>query len=198
MIRLMGFVTGTAVAIGGLLLLFGLPEVPETPTEPQVEDTAPAVEAADAENTMTELVAAAEPDVSEPEAPVPVAATGPAPVPDVEPAPSVSDTMAVSEDVAPLVEEPVAPTPMPEPEIAVADDAPPRQLQWYAFWSPFRSQIAANGFVSRLESVTGFDYRVVQVDTGVYEVAVGYGDDDERRRKLQAIAAATGLEVPDS
>ena len=42
---------------------------------------------------------------------------------------------------------------------------------WYAFWSPFRSELAANGFVSKLQESTGIDYRVVKVKTGVYEVA---------------------------
>ena len=58
--------------------------------------------------------------------------------------------------------------------------------------------LAANGFVGRLESVTGFDYRVVEVRTGVYEVTFSYSDNDDRRSKLRAIAAASGLELPDS
>ncbi len=70
--------------------------------------------------------------------------------------------------------------------------------RWYSFWNPFRSEIAANGFVSQLERVTGIDYRVVKVRTGVYEVAFAYMDDSERRSKLTQIAAATGLDLPDS
>lgn len=69
---------------------------------------------------------------------------------------------------------------------------------WHSFWSPFRSQIAANGFVSQLEAVTGFDYRVVKVDTGTYEVAFAYDDEDERDSMLATIAAATGLDLPGS
>ena len=70
--------------------------------------------------------------------------------------------------------------------------------QWYSFWNPFRSEIAANGFVAQLEKVTGLDYRVVRVKTGVYEVAFAYNDDTERREKLSQISAATGLNLPDS
>jgi hypothetical protein len=70
--------------------------------------------------------------------------------------------------------------------------------QWYSFWNPFRSQIAADGFVAQLEKVTGLDYRVVKVKTGVYEVAFAYDDDEERRDKLSQISAATGLDLPDS
>jgi hypothetical protein len=52
--------------------------------------------------------------------------------------------------------------------------------------------------VSRLEAVTGYDYRVVKIDTGVYEVALTYMHDDELQDKLAVIATATGLELPDS
>lgn len=94
----------------------------------------------------------------------------------------------------------------PEPPV-VADEAiavemieaaPAAEPSWYSFWNPFRSEIAANGFVAQLERVTGIDYRVVKVSTGVYEVAFPYRDDDERRMKLSQIAAATGLDLPDS
>ena len=82
----------------------------------------------------------------------------------------------------------------------LANDYPGLQdeLQWYSFWNPFRSGIAARGFVTQLEKVTGLDYRVVKVKTGVYEVAFAYDNDVERRTKLSQISAATGLELPDS
>jgi hypothetical protein len=82
----------------------------------------------------------------------------------------------------------------------LANDYPTLQeeLQWYSFWNPFRSQIAARGFVMQLEKVTGLDYRVVKVKTGVFEVAFAYDNDVERRTKLSQISAATGLELPDS
>lgn len=99
----------------------------------------------------------------------------------------------------------------PEPAMTIADpavgelpllagtetNAMPGTL-WFSFWNPFRSEIAANGFVSQLERVTGIDYRVVKVKTGVYEVAFAYNDDGERRDKLSQISAATGLELPDT
>ena len=83
---------------------------------------------------------------------------------------------------------------------AIADDHPVIQteLQWYSFWNPFRSELAATGFVTQLEKVTGLDYRVFKVKTGVYEVAFAYNNDDERRTKLSQISAATGLDLPDS
>ncbi len=72
------------------------------------------------------------------------------------------------------------------------------EMQWYSFWNPFRSEIAAQGFVSRLEKVTGLDYRIVKVKIGVYEVAFAYDNDMERRTKLSQISSATGLDLPDS
>lgn len=94
------------------------------------------------------------------------------------------------------------PTPLPMP--AATPPAPevsqpePTPVKWHAFWSPFGSRIAADGFVSRLESVTGFDYRVVKVDNGVFEVAFAHTTDRERDEMLAVIASAAGLELPDS
>lgn len=84
------------------------------------------------------------------------------------------------------------------PDLADQVPAIPDEMQWYSFWNPFRSEIAARGFVTQLEKVTGLDYRVVKVKTGVYEVAFAYNDDAERRTKLSQISAATGLDLPDS
>ena len=59
-----------------------------------------------------------------------------------------------------------------------------------------RSELAANGFVAQLQSVTGLDYRVVRVKPGVYEVAFAYENDDDISANLTQITAATGLELP--
>ncbi|MEM6808779.1 MAG: hypothetical protein AAGA41_01965 [Pseudomonadota bacterium] len=191
MIRFMGFATGAAVAVGFMLFLFGAPQAPDVEPEPAVEppqlETPPI-----AAEAPEPLPPSAAPIVEHSE----VAVEREAEVtPAQAEAPTVEDiTVAQAVEATPDVIE----TSEPATRIAVADDAPPRDLQWHAFWSPFRSRIAANGFISRLESVTGFDYRVVQIDSGVYEVAVGYASDDERRNKLAAIAEATGLEMPDS
>jgi hypothetical protein len=145
MIRLLGIFTGSAISIGAILLVLGLPEI-RMPSEPQPQPA----------------------EIESPQ-PAPVPAPVPVPVPVAVPVAEIS----------------------PQP-------ATPVEIKWHSFWSPFGSQIAANGFVSRLESVTGYDYRVVKTDTGVYEVAFGYADESERRTKLSVIASATGLELPDS
>ncbi len=110
---------------------------------------------------------------------------------------------------APETEEELVSTPEPEPAVAAEPAAAPEPLpapesdtrrpsadNWYAFWSPFRSEFAANGFVSQLQKTTGLDYRVVKQDIGVYEVAFAYSDDDDVEAKLALIAAATGLDLP--
>jgi hypothetical protein len=89
----------------------------------------------------------------------------------------------------------------PAAEIATAAETAPGVADdplWYSFWTPFRSEIAARGFVAQLEKVTGLDYRIVKVETGVFEVAFAYNDDSERRSKLAVISSATGLDLPDS
>lgn len=82
-------------------------------------------------------------------------------------------------------------------EVTLADIDEPAEPGWQSFWNPFRSEIAAQGFVRRLENVTGLDYRVVKIKNGVYEVAFSYNDDAERSSKLTQIAAATGLDLSD-
>ncbi len=130
-----------------------------------------------------------------PELPAPVE---PEPAP-IEPLQAVVDPPEPAPEI--FAEEP-EPEPGPEPEPALQEPEPPplepEPVQWHAFWSPFGSRIAANGFVTRLESVTGFDYRVVKVDNGAFEVAFAYTNDAERERMLSTIAAATGLDLPDS
>ena len=67
--------------------------------------------------------------------------------------------------------------------------------EWHSFWTPFRTRIAAAGFVRRLENVTGLDYRIVSADTAGYEVEFSYDDDTELSRHLERISAATGLDL---
>ena len=91
------------------------------------------------------------------------------------------------------IEEPPAGEPVAYPAESIV-----KTRNWYAFWSPFRSRIAASGFVAQLQRVTGLDYRVVRVKPGVYEVAFAYSDDVEIQANLVQISEATGLDVPGS
>lgn len=175
MMRLLGVLVGSALAVAALVVFVGIPEftAESTVSESTVITLPMRPDAADP------VVAAA------PEEAPPAAATDAPGQPMAAEVPA--DTPAES-PANPAAERPAEP-PAPEPA------ATP---QWYAFWSPFRSEVAANGFVDQLQRVTGLDYRVVKVKPGVYEVAFAYEDDQEITANLSQISAATGLQLPES
>ncbi len=125
---------------------------------------------------------------------LPMRAEAPAPAPAAtEPQEAPQETVPAAVPVEPVVQE------APAEAVAEAPPATPEEpLHWYAFWSPFRSEVAANGFVEQLQRVTGLDYRVVKVKPGVYEVAFAYEDDQEITARLSQISAATGLQLPET
>ena len=206
MIRLLGAITGSALAIATLLVFVGVPQFKFDSTE-----------TADIEQSVVTLPLPTQP-VEQPIEPItesdfahsePVADSIDEPiderideriddsidVPMAEPV--VSSESPAETDIAP---EFGAPEYVPDPFGAEPADVPglePNTLNWYAFWSPFRSEIAATGFVDQLERVTGLDYRVVKVKPGVYEVAFAYSDDEEIAGNLSRITAATGLQMPE-
>ncbi len=162
MIRLLGAIAGSALALAALLLLVGVPQF----------------------KTVS-------PDIERPLVTLPLATTA---VEEAEPVAADATTTAGDEPPA---------MPPAEPEHAVAANEPDEfgpppiadERDWYSFWSPFRSELAATGFVAQLQRVTGLDYRVVKVKTGVYEVAFAYRDDADITGHLSQITAATGLEM---
>ncbi len=158
MLKLIGILIGSALAVAFLIVALGVPEF-STP-EPGEQ----------AEQATAEMVVE---QVTQPD-PEPVFEQEPEPEPEPEP-----ETDALIEQIF-----------NPGPEQVVEEN-------WYAFWSPFRSEIAANGFVSKLQETTGIDYRVVKVKTGVYEVAFAYLDDADIQDKLARISNATGLNMTD-
>jgi hypothetical protein len=154
MIRIVGILCGSALAISFLIVVLGMPEV-----FPNSEEAAPFV--------TEEIVAPLPPpEVVE--------------VTEVEPA---AQTVEIEPEFEPAPETPA--------------EAVPATEHWYAFWSPFGSELAANGFVSQLQRTTGLDYRVVRLKPGNYEVAFSYENDSDISSKLAAISTATGLEMPD-
>ena len=182
MIRLIGILVGSAIAIGLLIVTLGVPELatpepvdgglPATAPEP-VGAGLPAPVAAKAPPTKTDVGVGV---------PATVAAEAPPTEADVGvgvPATELTDEQLVEQIF----------NPQPEPLM---------EEHWYAFWSPFRSEIAANGFVSRLQQTTGMDYRIVKLKPGVYEVAFAYTDEDDIEQKLARISAATGLDMSGS
>lgn len=171
MIRAFGMLTGSLLALGLVLALAGLPG-PRQPTGETAMSTP-------------------EPLAATPETPdVPPAEAETAPGPDTiedeaRPAAQPSREATVT-DGSPAAPPPAEPVSEPVPQ------------RWHAFWSPFRSRVAANGFVAQLARITGLDYRVVSIEPGVYEVAFAYSDESEIEAKLAAIRSATGMAVEGS
>ena len=192
MFRLLGFLIGSAAAITIILLVLGTPDFHLADPEIDQQRFDAAVEKL--KEKQQEVAKVAEVIVEE------VAVT----VDELQDNIETVAEKAVPELTAQLAEESASPDEFITDALPEApdfeNDYPTLQeeLQWYSFWNPFRSEIAASGFVAQLEKVTGLDYRVVKVKTGVYEVAFAYDNDVERRTKLSQISAATGLELPDS
>lgn len=174
MIRVTGILTGIAIALGFLIVALGIPEfarepvVSATPVEP-VAELPPVPPSGMTEEPQAEPAA----DLPQPDAEQ-ISSELLEPAEELSEAPPLDTTDAVS----------------PYAELSPASDA-----GWFAFWSPFRSEIAAAGFVAELQRTTGLDYRVVKLKPGVYEVAFAYSDDDDIQDKLTRISTATGLEL---
>jgi hypothetical protein len=164
MIRIVGILCGSALAISFLIVVLGMPEI-----FPNKEEAA---------------LLSAEEVVAPPPAVVEIAAVTEIEVAEVEPTAQAAEIEA---EIVPEIE--------PAPEMPA--ETSPATEHWYAFWSPFGSELAANGFVSQLQRTTGLDYRVVRLKPGNYEVAFSYADDSDIATKLTAISTATGLEMPD-
>ena len=167
MIRLIGILLGAALAVAAIVITLGLPKFTATNDVP--------VQAPPVVVSNTPPAVVAEPAVSS-DAALPAATV------------TEDVTEAVAETVAETVTEMAADPAIPTPA------ASPSQ-NWFAFWSPFRSEIAADGFIAELQRTTGLDYRVVKLKPGVYEVAFAYSDPLDRATKLDRIAAATGLDM---
>ena len=197
MLRILGFITGAAVAIATIVIVMGTPELIESPTADATQELAFAVDVPD--EVVTATVAEVPP---EPEPPL---ATEP-PV-EAELLADLDLFTAAELPTEELVEPVETPAPLQtpdlptEPEELLAADTPATDIadaQWHSFWNPFRSQIAANGFAARLSAVTDIDYRVVRLKPGAYQVAFAYTDDNERVAKLAQIQTATGLNLPEA
>jgi len=182
MVRLTGILIGSVLAVAFLIIALGVPQL--------------------ASETLIEPVAEARTVVAESH--TPVADMMPAVQPNTPlPTQTGSEWEQVTDDDASPSEIPRDAAPYtqtkaesePDPLLEVATDPAVIEQSWYAFWSPFRSRIAAEGFVAELQRTTGLDYRVVKLKPGVYEVAFAYTSDSDIADKLTQISAATGLDM---
>ena len=188
MIRLIGILAGSALAVTAIFVTFGVPEINgpiETPVE--TADETPETEVALAEAPLQDIEPEPVAEIPAPPEPRMTAATVPDAPNEIDRA--AGDDIPVNPDTpVDSVDDPVLPlTPTPAPAV--------QSQNWYAFWSPFRSELAADGFISELQRTTGLDYRVVKLKAGVYEVAFAYSDPNDRQDKLERISAATGLDM---
>jgi len=189
MMRALGFLTGTAVTVAAFLLVLdsGDSRQPE------------AVSAHSADATAEQLSVVAEAIAERVDAAKVRTASEPAQAPQ----PEAAGTEAESWDGA----QSAATAPAPEPEEnhlaevaqqARADD-PGREhndpASTYLFWSPFRSEWAAQGFAGRLTAATQVPVEVVAAGPGNYRVAFSYQDETERQARVQRIETITGLQL---
>lgn len=180
MFRILGFILGSAASIVGIFMVLGVPEVHLSRTESDQARFDAALQKIRERQPANEEIAVAIEDV---------ASTTEAVDDEAEESPPAEAALPV---VAETVDAPIY-EPLTEPQ----DVYNPEQ-HWHEFWNPFRSEIAARGFVSQLEKVTGLDYRVMKIKAGVYQVGFAYSDDNERRLKIDLISGATGLDLPQS
>ena len=172
MIRLLGILTGSAIAVAFLIVILGIPGL-EAP-QPAHADVLSTTIVTERSSQDEEQAAPQEPLETE---------TRPPLVADIE--------IVVTPDDAP--EQPPEEVAEPEPVAAAAPES--FEPHWYAFWSPFRCELAANGFVSQLQKTTGLDYRVVRLTPCVYEVAFASSDDSDIQDNLTHISSASGLDL---
>jgi hypothetical protein len=177
MIRLLGFIVGSAVSIGAILLVLGVPQL--NMANPHLDKDRFEDALQQLRDKQHELEQATAAKAAERPATTEIAQSG------------RDETAPPQNSVTP---------PAPESTADASTDMPVlvEPQHWHTFWNPFHTEIAARGFVGQLERVTGLDYRVVKVKTGVYEVAFAYDSDTELQAKLSQIQAATGLDLPGS
>jgi len=174
MFRILGFVLGSAVSVAGIFFVLGMPEINSSSFESDQARFDAALEKIRQKQSVVEEHAEQ--------------------LPEAEPA--IGESANIDEEDATIATADRGLLPIDSALPTEPQDLFNPQQRWYEFWNPFRSEIAAKGFVSQLEKVTGLDYRIMKVETGVYQVEFAYSSDDERRMKLSKISAATGLDLP--
>ena len=178
MMKIIGFCVGSLLSIGALLLLYDRPDFHRGAGDVDQERIDATIE------TLRRRWEQQQP-------PVPLDGTDE--VPDehlVREPPGFTDS-----GVGPTTAPPRDAIPLTTGGIAEHAQVAAAQAEWHEIWAPFRTEIAAQGFVRRLESVTGLDFRVAKLRSGAYQVAFAYHDHAERDAGLALIAAATGLDL---
>jgi hypothetical protein len=89
--------------------------------------------------------------------------------------------------------------PQRDDQAQVATDVSDREdtgaTSTYLFWSPFRSEWAAQGFAGRLTASTQVPVEVVNAGPGNYQVAFSYQNETDRLARIERIETITGLKL---
>lgn len=82
-------------------------------------------------------------------------------------------------------------------DVTMEEPLPPPVFQdtivWQPLWTAFHSELSARGFASRLEHLTGREYRVRRASPWSYQVEVAYKDEEQRDALIEEIQQRTGL-----
>jgi hypothetical protein len=199
MFRLLGFILGSIASIGAMVFLLGIPEIQISSFESDQARFDAAIEKIrDKQPDLAEVTDRVGDEIKEAVAIVSDLANEAPGGPLNEMLDEVPDDATRSEPGDDDAEEAVAFfDPIVELPAQADIDIQNYEQQWHEFWNPFRSEMAARGFVTQLEKVTGLDYRIIKVEAGVYQVGFAYMNDNERLAKISQISSATGLEFPE-
>ena len=212
MFRLLGFILGSIASIGAMVFLLGIPEIELSSFDSdqarfdaaidKIRDKQPdLIETADRVSDEIREAVAIVSDLANDAPSEPIdEALNEALFDPTEELPTPSEPTAFlnpTEELSGPSETAALLDTLDEPPTPSLTDIANYEQHWHEFWNPFRSEIAARGFVTQLEKVTGLDYRITKLEAGVYQVGFAYMDDNERLAKISQISAATGLEFPE-
>ena len=82
-------------------------------------------------------------------------------------------------------------------DVPMEEPLPPPVFQdtivWHPIWTALHSELSARGFASRLEHLTGREYRVSRSSPWSYQVEVACTDEEQRDALMKEIQERTGL-----
>lgn len=197
MLRTLGFLSGVGLSIAGFLLVLE----PADLLRIQASTTSAVAQILPQQGDSFELRVDRLPDI--------LAADRGRPAHGDAPAPQQVQGIASGAEKQPadpqgLAGDPVSPTPLGDQTVSAAEptpvaveppETPDLVSRNHLFWSPFRSELAAQGFAGRLSSATDVAVVVVEAGPANYRVGFDYRDEAERRVLIEQIETVTGLEL---
>lgn len=147
------------------------------------------------------IIKSRSPITSEPPLPKSVPLSTNTPLPTTAPLPT-SDPLPTNDPLPTGVSKPSSQESDPQsPERETATPQPSEGLpnnseaSWYPLWSPFRSELSAQGFADRLAALSGRSLRVAEEGPSRYRVQLAYSSADDLHAALLTISKAVGLDL---